>query len=194
MQLLFLRHGPAEPKSAWIGDDERRPLSPEGRVLVADIACSLPRLKTRPDLIITSPLLRARHTAEIVSECLSAPDKVVVDKRLAPGFGLKQLEKVVRDHADEGVLMLVAHDPDLSELVRALTGGGRVSIRKGGLAQVEVPDHKVMKGRLIALLIPAPTDLEAAPDTDGGDQPPTGDLPAPAGNSTRGRRHEEPEA
>jgi phosphohistidine phosphatase len=168
MQLLFLRHGPAEPKSAWTGEDEHRPLSSEGRLLVADIACSLPRLKTRPDLIVTSPLMRARQTAEIVGECLAAPDQVVVDKRLAPGFGLKQLEKVIRDHADADVLMLVAHDPDLSELVRDLTGGGRVSIRKGGLAQVEVPDQKEMKGRLLALLIPALTDLEAAQDSDGG--------------------------
>jgi phosphohistidine phosphatase len=178
MQLLFLRHGPAEPKSAWTGEDEARPLTPEGKLLVTDIACSLPRLKTRPDRIITSPLARARQTAEIVGACLGAPDKVVVDKRLAPGFGLKQLEKLLRDHADDEVLMLVAHDPDLSELVRDLTGGGRVSIRKGGLAQVEIPDAKVMKGRLLALLIPAPTDLEATPDSDGGDQPAVTDRAA----------------
>jgi phosphohistidine phosphatase len=157
MQLLFLRHGPAESKSEWTGDDEGWPLSAQGKLLVGDVACSLPRPKTRPDLVLTSPYLRARQTAEIVGECLDAPEKVWVDKRLAPGFGLKQLEKIVRDYADLPVLMLVGHDPDFSELVRALTRG-RLSIRKSGLAQVEIPDHKVMKGRLVCLLVPAPGD------------------------------------
>lgn len=153
MQLLFLRHGPAESKSGWSGDDVDRPLTADGKLLVTDVACSLPRLNTRPDLILASPLVRARETAEIVAACLAAPE-VVIDKRLAPGFGLKQLEKVVRDHADVAVLMLVGHDPDFSELLHELTGG-RMSIRKGGLALVELPDVKVMKGRLVSLLVPA---------------------------------------
>jgi phosphohistidine phosphatase len=161
MQLLFLRHGPAEPKNDWSGDDEDRPLTAQGKLLVSDMACSLPRLKTRPDLILTSPLVRAQQTADIVGDCLAAPKPVVTDKRLAPGFGMKQLEKVLRDYADVEVLMLVGHDPDFSELVRALTGG-RLSVRKGGLAQVDVPDPKVMKGRLIALLVPAPADHDGA--------------------------------
>ena len=162
MQLLFLRHGPAESKDGWIGDEEGRPLTAQGKLLVRDVACSLTRLKTRPELVLTSPYVRARQTAEIVGECLGAPDKVVIDKRLAPGFGVKQLEKVVRDYSDVSVLMLVGHDPDFSELVRTVTGGGRLSVRKGGLAHVEIPDHKVMKGRLVSLLVPAPADAHGA--------------------------------
>ena len=164
MQVLFLRHGPAESKNEWTSNDDERPLTPQGKLLVAEIACSLPRLKTRPDLVLTSPLQRARQTAEVVGTCLEAPDKVLIDKRLAPGFGLKQLEKMMREHAETEVLMLVGHDPDFSEVVRAVTGG-RVSIRKGGLAQVEIPDPKVMKGRLISLLVPAP----GFPDTQPAD-------------------------
>lgn len=167
MQLLFLRHGSAEPKNDWLGDDEHRPLTTEGRLVVTDLACSVPRLKTHPILILTSPFLRAQQTAEIVAECLGAQDKVLTDRRLAPGFGLKQLEKILRDYPDASVLMLVGHEPDLTDIVRALTGGGRLSIRKGGLAQVELPDPKTMKGKLIALLIPAPPpNLEATRDSD----------------------------
>jgi phosphohistidine phosphatase len=166
MQLLFLRHGPAESKNEWSGDDDERPLSALGRLVVADVSCSLPKLSTRPDLILTSPLARARQTAEIASECLDAQDKVVVDKRLAPGFDMKHLEKLIRDHADNECLMLVGHDPDFSDIVRALTGGGRLSIRKGGLAQVEVPNPKVMKGRLVSLLVPVPANPEPPEDGD----------------------------
>jgi phosphohistidine phosphatase len=167
MQLLFLRHGPAVAKTDWTAEEDARPLSAEGRLLVRDIACSLPRLKTHPDVIITSPLARAHQTAEIVGNCLDEKDNIVVDKRLAPGFGLKQLEKVLRDYPEDTVLMLVGHDPDFSELVRTLTGG-RISIRKGGLAQVEIPDVKEMKGRLVCLLVPAPLD----PDASAGDMEP----------------------
>lgn len=155
MQLLFLRHGPAESKAAWAGEDEDRPLTDQGRLLVGDLGCSLSRLKAFPEVVLTSPYLRARQTAEIVGECLGAPESVEIDKRLAPGFGLKQLEKVVHDHAGAGTIMLVGHDPDFSDLVRTITGG-RLSIRKGGLAQVEIPDSKVMKGRLVCLLVPTP--------------------------------------
>jgi phosphohistidine phosphatase len=161
MQLLFLRHGPAESKNEWTGDDEERPLTGHGRLLVSDMACSLPRLKTRPDVVVTSPLARAQQTAEIVGTCLGPTVRVVTDKRLAPGFGLKQLEKVLRDYDDVECLMLVGHDPDFSEVVRALTGG-RLSVRKGGLAHVEMPDPKVMKGRLVALLVPAPASSDGA--------------------------------
>lgn len=167
MQLLFLRHGPAEPKNDWRGDDEERPLSAQGRQLVSEVACSLPKQRTLPELILTSPLARARQTAEIVGQCLDLSEKVVVDKRLAPGFSEKHLEKVLREHAECRVLMLVAHDPDVSELVRDLTGAGRLSVRKGGLAQIDLPDPKVLKGRLISLLVPTPADPQtAAGDAD----------------------------
>jgi phosphohistidine phosphatase len=166
MQLLFLRHGSAEPKNEWSGDDDDRPLSAQGQLTVTDVGRSLPRLAPRPDLILTSPLARARETAEIACECLDVQDKVVIEKRLAPGFELKHLEKIVREHADREVLMLVGHDPDCSELVRELTGGGRLSIRKGGLAQVELPNPKVMKGRLVSLLVPVSVNPEPPEDAD----------------------------
>ena len=162
MQLLFLRHGPAESKNDWSGDDEDRPLSPEGKQVMNEVGRSLRKQGMRPELILTSPVIRAKQTADIVGECLDAPEKVVVDKRLAPGFGPKQLEKMLRDHGDSEVLMFVGHDPDLSELVRDLTGAGRLSIRKGGLAQVEIPDRKLMKGRLISLLVPTPANPQAS--------------------------------
>jgi phosphohistidine phosphatase len=167
MQLLFLRHGPAESKNEWTGDDEDRPLTGHGKLLVSDMACSLPRLNTRPNVVVTSPLARAQQTAEIVARCLGDSVKVVTDKRLAPGFGMKQLEKVIRDHDEVECLMLVGHDPDFSEVVRALTGG-RLSVRKGGLAHVELPDPKFMKGRLVALLVPAASGTEPA-GSPGGD-------------------------
>ncbi len=131
MQLLFLRHGPAEAKNDWRGDDLERPLSAEGRLLVTDVAYSLVRQDTRLGLILTSPYTRAKQTAQIVSQAAGDGTQVLVDNRLAPGFSAKQLGKVLRDYGARDTLMLVAHEPDLSDLVRTLTGGGRQAIVAG---------------------------------------------------------------
>lgn len=156
MELIFVRHGPAESKDDWQGTDEERPLSPDGKLLVFDVAASLVRHQMHPELILTSPYVRATQTAQIMADCLGSALTITVDKRLAPGFGLKQLDKLLRDHRDLQTMMLVGHDPDLSDVVRSLTGGGRLAIRKAGLAQVDLPDPQALKGRLISLIVPVP--------------------------------------
>lgn len=167
MEVFFLRHGAAEPKADWSGDDIERPLSAEGRLVVAEVATSLVEHKLRVELVLTSPYDRTRQTAHIVAERLGMLDKVTVDKRLIPGFGLRQLSKVLHDHADCKSILLVGHGPDFSQVVRALTDG-RLTIRRAGVAQVEIPDLKALEGRLISLLVPAPIQSrdESAGDAD----------------------------
>ena len=167
MEVFFLRHGAAEPKADWSGDDIERPLSAEGRLVVAEVAAALVEHKLRVELVLTSPYVRTRQTAHIVAERLGMLDKVVVDKRLIPGFGLRQLSKVLHDHADSKSMLLVGHGPDFSQVVHALTGG-RLIIRRAGVAQVEIPDLKALEGRLISLLVPAPIQPmdESAGDAD----------------------------
>ena len=61
----------------------------------------------------------------------------------------------------------MAHGPDFTEVVRALTGG-RLTIRKAGVAQVEIPDLRALRGVLISLIVPAPLQSldESASDAD----------------------------
>jgi len=167
MELFLIRHGPAEVKADWSGDDVERPLSAEGRLIVAEVAAALANHQVQPELVLTSPYDRTRQTAQIVAERLGMPDKVIADTRLIPGFGLRQLGKVLHDHADCKSILLVGHGPDLSQVVRALTGG-RVTIRKAGVAQVEITDLQALEGRLISLLVPAPIQSfdESAGDAD----------------------------
>ena len=159
MELFFLRHGPAEPKANWSGDDIERPLSAEGRLVVAEVAASLAEHQIHPELVLTSPYDRTRQTAHIVAERLGMLDKVMVDARLIPGFGLRQLAKVLHDHADRKSILLVGHGPDFTQVVRSLTDG-HLTIRKAGVAQVEMPDLQALKGRLISLVVPAPIQPE----------------------------------
>jgi phosphohistidine phosphatase len=64
------------------------------------------------------------------------------------------LARVVRSHADAGALMLVGHEPDFSQTIGSLIGGGRVVCKKGGVACVNVPDIRAMEGDLEWLVPP----------------------------------------
>ena len=75
MQLYFFRHGVAEKRSEWKTDDDLRPLTDDGRTAIVRSSVMLTRLGVAPEVIVTSPLVRARQTAEIVGEALGVDDK-----------------------------------------------------------------------------------------------------------------------
>jgi phosphohistidine phosphatase len=153
MELLFLRHGVAEARETWTGDDRARPLTPQGRKAMARAAKSFAELGLAPELIVTSPLARARQTAEIAAAGLGLSDRLVEDERLAPGFDAAGLADVIAGRGVTGAVMLVGHEPDFSETIAALIGGGRVVCKKGGLARVDV-DASLRGGELVWLLPP----------------------------------------
>ena len=140
MDLYFLRHGLAGHGSQWEGDDWERPLTDEGRERLRQEGETLARLGLAPEFLVSSPLLRALETAQIVAPYLANAPKVNVDKRLEPGFSAKQLEQILEAYAGAKSLMLVGHEPDFSETIGQLIGGGRVVCKKGGLAWVELPE------------------------------------------------------
>jgi phosphohistidine phosphatase len=105
-------------------------------------------------LIISSPLVRAHQTAEIVAKALGAPTRLTTDDRLGPGFGPKQLASIVGGHRKARSLMLVGHEPDFSETISQVTGGSRVVVKKGGLACVQLDDPASLRGTLVWLIPP----------------------------------------
>ena len=159
MKLYLLRHGLAADREEWSGDDVDRPLTGEGQARMAREAVTLARLGLSLDLILTSPLVRAYQTAESVAQRLGMMDKLITDERLAPGFGADQLAPLVREHANAAALLLVGHEPDFSELIGALIGGGRVECKKGSLACVNLPDPLRLAGELLWLLPPKILDV-----------------------------------
>jgi phosphohistidine phosphatase len=108
-----------------------------------------------PDAIVTSPLARARRTAEIVAAELGMSERLVEDRRLAYGFDARRLAEIVAREAPAASLMVVGHEPDFSATVAELTGGGRVDFKKGGLARVDVRGSQLDDGMLAWLLTPA---------------------------------------
>src|ERR1039457_7072876 len=125
MNLFILRHGIAvEPGTHGYEKDADRPLTPEGERKLLQIAEAMEALDLTFDLILSSPYLRARQTAEIVAEALKARKRLEFSDSLAP--------------PPQNVL-LVGHEPYLSGLVSLLASGGAtltVVMKKGGLCKL----------------------------------------------------------
>jgi phosphohistidine phosphatase len=154
MEIYFLRHGDAGSRESWKGSDASRPLSDEGAARMEREASTLALLRLPLDLIISSPLVRAQQTAEIVARRLNLIDALAEDERLAPGFGAAELGSIMREHRALTALMLVGHEPDFSTVIAACIGGGHVECKKGGLARVDFQDPSSLSGLLVWLLPP----------------------------------------
>lgn len=154
MDLFFLRHGEAQGREEWKGDDEERPLSEEGAARMRREAKTLAGLSLGVSLILSSPLVRALETAEIVAAALGLKDSPLTDRRLAPGFNATALREILSEHAGAAALLLVGHEPDFSETIEACIGGGRVECKKGGLARLDITDPLRPRGSLLWLLPP----------------------------------------
>jgi phosphohistidine phosphatase len=153
MRFYFLRHGKAD-RSQWHGDDDARPLTAEGEGAIRREAGALRAMDLALDVIVTSPLERARRTAEIVADELGLAGRLVEDSRLAHGFDVSRLEQVAAAHPDAEAIMVVGHEPDFSATVAELIGGGDIVFKKGGLARVDVTAPAAGGGQLVWLLTP----------------------------------------
>lgn len=154
VKVYFLRHGQAAGREEWHGDDAERPLTEDGKARMMREGKALAKLGLEVDTILTSPLARAKQTAEIVADAVDMHGKVREDERLGPGFDPAKLAGILRDCERDGAIMLVGHEPDFSETIGAIIGGGKVDLKKGGLAYVDVPQASSVSGELVWLLPP----------------------------------------
>lgn len=154
MRVYLLRHGQAASRAGYQNDAER-PLTDDGVAAMRREAAVIKALTQSVDAIVTSPYARAAQTAQIVAEALDVGDRVKLDERLKPGFSTAEFEAIVREHEAAAAIMLVGHEPDFSETLADITGGGRLVMKKGGLARVDLPDHSVRRGELVWLVPPA---------------------------------------
>ncbi len=136
-ELYILRHGIAVDPGAAGMPDEQRPLTEKGIKRMRQIAVGLCALDLELDRIVTSPLPRARATAEIVAAALDAGDRLETANVLATGSDAGRIERWLRDRG-EARLMLVGHNPTLSDLVSLLVLGATMplicDLKKGGIA------------------------------------------------------------
>ena len=127
MRLILVRHAEAAPGEP----DESRPLTPEGRDVARELAGRL--AAERPDAVLSSPLLRARETADAIAA--AAGLEAEADARLAPGAAVDDVRAAVAGRG--ATVVAVGHAPDLPNAVRALTGE-EVRFRPGASFEVEL--------------------------------------------------------
>ena len=154
-RVYFLRHGKAFSRADWDAADDLRPLTEEGEQVVRAEARAMKRLGLNVGVIVTSPLARARRTAEIVAEELDLGDRVLEDAWLAHGFDLRRLAKIVARQVGDAGVMVVGHEPEFSATISAAIGGGRIEIKKGALARVDFAGPHLRNGVLAWLVTPA---------------------------------------
>ena len=148
MRLYLLRHGDASWPN-WSKPDDERPLTDEGKKETRKVAKLLDKLGVSLDDILTSPLPRARQTAEIVAERFDL--HVREEESLCCGFDAQDLKQLIRKYRVES-LMMVGHEPDFTEVISALTGAN-CKMSKGGVALIDM-DGSDSKGRLLWLFSP----------------------------------------
>ncbi len=161
-QLWVLRHAEAEPHGTR-SDSERR-LTARGEAQARAAGLALARLGASFEAVLFSPKMRARQTAELAAAALQDAEgaPLHVHEPLASGFDAAAALDAARELSDDGRLLLVGHEPDLSGVLAELTGG-RVDLKKGGLAVVRLEGvggelAVVMRPRELALIAGVPAD------------------------------------
>ncbi len=141
MNIFVLRHGIAvEAGAAGFNKDSDRTLIPKGERKLCQVADAMGAMELSFDVILTSPYVRARQTAEIIAEALEAKKKLENTEHLTPGGSVKKLIEYIGSikPTAENVL-LVGHEPSLSELISLLISGDSqagVLMKKGGLCKL----------------------------------------------------------
>jgi phosphohistidine phosphatase len=142
MKLYLLRHAEAvERGSSHHPTDADRPLTPKGIKRAKQLAHALRQLDVRVDIIWSSPLVRARHTAEIVARGLQVANALALTPHLAPAGEAAELIRQIQQHRPRpDAVLLVGHEPDLSRLVALLCAGGELQLafKKSGLCRLDV--------------------------------------------------------
>ncbi len=136
MVLYVVRHGRAEEPRAGLADEDRA-LTERGR---REVRATLGRTGAAPVRILTSPLRRARETAEIAVEVLQCPEPLVLTRALAPESSPERIWRDLSDHADSPEVMVIGHQPLLGAVYAFLLGSPAlaVSVDPGSVGCIEL--------------------------------------------------------
>lgn len=160
MELLLVRHAPAEDREAWAKTkrpDDVRPLTEEGRRKMKKAARGLSEVAPKLDAILTSPFLRAAQSANILASSYKRAKTSPLDA-LKPDGSFDDLVAALKRHKPDAALALVGHSPHLVNLAAWLTGGESfaLELKKGGACLIRFKGAaKAGGGKLSWLLQPA---------------------------------------
>ena len=138
-ELYVIRHGLAEERGDAYPDDAKRPLTDEGMSRMRKAARGLARIGVTMDIILTSPLVRARQTAEIVAAGLDPRPSIVNVDSLAPDGSYAAVIADLEKHSRKTRIALVGHEPTIGELAARLIGSRHaIEFKKGAVCCIDL--------------------------------------------------------
>ncbi len=159
-QLWLLRHAEAEPHGSR--EDSARRLTERGEHQARAAGVAIARMGARFEAILYSPKVRAAQTAELAAEAWEDEDRerMAVHPPLAGGFEAAQALDALAATGPDGRVLLVGHEPDLSQLAGALTGA-KLDLKKAGVAVLRLEGASaelavLMRPRDLALVAGVP--------------------------------------
>jgi phosphohistidine phosphatase len=140
IELYLIRHAIAAERGPNYPDDRERPLTSEGIARFKQAVEGLKQLEVSVDLVLTSPLVRAAHTAELLVAGLGTKPRTEQLDALAPGGRLTTVLEAIGTFAKRyRRIALVGHQPDLGELAaKLLRSRGEIEFKKGAVCCIEL--------------------------------------------------------
>ena len=160
MEIYLIRHGIAAERGTY-ADDEQRPLIDKGRDKTTKVAERLLTIGVKFDLILSSPLVRAYQTAEILNK-VGLSKTIDIFTPLKPQGDIEQWLgwlQLWQSDRPKGKLALVGHQPDLGNWVEMLLWGtikGQITLKKAGVVGLELPDIGTPISRSTLFLLTSP--------------------------------------
>lgn len=159
MKLYLVRHAIAIIRgTSGYDDDSLRPLTQKGRDKMQRIAHALKKLDVAPDLIVSSPYIRASQTSAILAQVLKYKEELSYSDFLMPMSEPDDMIGEINEKYSVDKLMLVGHEPNLSNLISLLLAGNpdlSIRLKKGGVCCLSVDDlHTRRKANLEWLITP----------------------------------------
>jgi phosphohistidine phosphatase len=138
-ELYLIRHGIAEARGEAWPDDTKRPLTEDGMSRLRKQSRGLARLGVVIDVVLTSPLVRTRQTAEIVAAAFEPRPHVVNVESLAPGAAAATILADIEKNAKKARIAIVGHEPGIGELAARLIGTRHaIAFKKGAVCRIDL--------------------------------------------------------
>ena len=138
-ELYLIRHGLAEERGEAWPDDSKRPLTENGMSRLRRQARGLAGLGVSFDVVLVSPLVRARQTAEVIAGAFDPRPSIVHCDALAPGGTYQAIMGDLEKHGRKKRLALVGHEPGIGELAARLIGARQPrAFKKGAVCRIDV--------------------------------------------------------
>jgi len=160
MNLYIIRHAIAVDEGTPEYQDNERPLTDKGRKKMRQIAKGMRNLGVDLDLILSSPYVRAKETAEVLAEVFKIKSDIAFSDNLIPmGDPDVLIAEINEKHGTSNTIALVGHEPQLTALMSMLVADNAVidmTLKKGGVCRLSADDlHHSRKATLEWLLTPS---------------------------------------